>query len=222
MTNVNWMCPIWIMLGTLPNHAKGIPMKIAASLTAMAVLGTLLAPAVSQDKPAREVAASTSPGTGSVKEVVRATGVVQAIDLDKHHVTIKDSQGKVHVFGIGPEARNLEQLKVGDKVTVRYAQALTLTLMKDGKELRSRVETMGGDRAKAGERPGGAIGQKVEVTADVVAVNKKKQMITLRGTEYEVDLNVRDPEQLNMIKVGDQVHAVYTEAVALSVEAAKK
>jgi hypothetical protein len=47
-------------------------------------------------------------------------------------------------------------------------------------------------------------------------------MVTLRGTEYEVDLKIRDPEQLKMIKVGDQVHAVYTEAVALSVEPAKK
>jgi Cu/Ag efflux protein CusF len=197
-------------------------MKIAASVAATVILGTLLAPAVAQDKPAQEIVASTSPGTGTVKEVIRATGVIQAIDLGKRHVTIKDSHGKVHVFGIGPEARNLDQLKVGDKVTVRYAQALTLTLMKDGKELRSRVETVGGDRTKAGERPGGAIGEKVEVTADVVAVNRKTHMVTLRGTEYEVDLKVRDPEQLKMIKVGDQVHAVYTEAVALSVEPAKK
>jgi Cu/Ag efflux protein CusF len=197
-------------------------MKIATSLTAMALLGTLMAPAVSQDKPAREVAASTSPGMGTFKEVIRATGVIQAMDLEKRHITIKDSHGKVHVFGIGPEARNLDQLKVGDKVSVRYAQALTLTLMKDGKELRSRVETLSGDRTKAGQRPGGAIGEKVEVTADVVAVNRKTHMVTLRGTEYEVDLTVRDPEQLKMIKVGDQVHAVYTEAVALSVEPAKK
>jgi Cu/Ag efflux protein CusF len=197
-------------------------MKIATSLTAMALLGTLMAPAVSQDKPAREVAASTSPGMGTFKEVIRATGVIQAMDLEKRHITIKDSHGKVHVFGIGPEARNLDQLKVGDKVSVRYAQALTLTLMKDGKELRSRVETLSGDRTKAGQRPGGAIGEKVEVTADVVAVNRKTHMVTLRGTEYEVDLKIRDPEQLKMIKVGDQVHAVYTEAVALSVEPAKK
>ncbi len=37
--------------------------------------------------------------------------------------------------------------------------------MKDGKELRSEVETMSGDRAEAGDRPGGVVGEKVEVTA---------------------------------------------------------
>ncbi len=197
-------------------------MKLAASITVLAVLGTLMAPAVAQDKPAHDVMASASPGTGTVMEVITATGVVQAIDLEKRHVTLKDSHGKVHSFAIGPEARNLDQVKAGDRVSVRYAQALTLTLMKGGKELPSRVHTAAGDRTSAGQLPGGMVGQKVEVTADVVAVNRKKHMITLRGTEYEVDLEIRDPAQLKMIKVGDQVHAVYTEAVALSVEPARK
>jgi Cu/Ag efflux protein CusF len=205
-----------------PTIAKGSLMKIAASITVLAVLGAFMAPAIAEDKPAHEVTASANPGTRTVKEVIRATGVVQAIDLEKRHVTLKDSHGKVHVFGIGPEARNFDQVKVGDRVNVRYAQALTLTLMKGGDEIRSRVQTAAGDRTDAGQLPGGAIGQKVEVTANVVAVNRKTHMITLRGTEYEVDLNIRDPEQLKMIKVGDQVHAVYTEAVALSVEPAKK
>jgi Cu/Ag efflux protein CusF len=195
-------------------------MKIIVSLAATVLLGTLLQPALSKDKPGHEVAASAEPGTGTVKEIFRATGVVEAIDLQKRHVTVKDSHGKVISLEIGPEARNLDQLKVGDKVNVRYAQALTLTLMKDGKEVGGRTETLSGDRTPAGQRPGGAIGRKVEVTANVVAVNRKTHMITLRGTEYEVDLTVRDPEQLKMIKVGDQVHAVYTEAMALSIDPA--
>ena len=197
-------------------------MKFLALLAATTVLGTLATPALSQGKPGHEIAASTSPGTGTVKEVIRATGVVQSIDLANRHVTIKDSHGRVHAFTVGPEARNFDQVKVGDTVSVRYAQALTLTLMKDGKELRSSVQTPMADRTAAGQLPGGMVGQKVEVTANVVAVNRKTHMITLRGTEYEVDLTIRDPEQLKMIKVGDQVHAVYTEAVALSMEPAKK
>ncbi|SEB25172.1 hypothetical protein [Variovorax sp. YR216] len=47
----------------------------------------------------------------------------------------------------------------------------------------------------------------VEVTAAVFTVDKKKHMITLRGTEYEVEL-----------EVGDQVHAIYTEGVVLSMD----
>ena len=152
------------------------------------------------------MAASTAPGTGTVTEVIRASGVVEALDLPTRHVVIKNSHGKLIAMAIGPEARNLEQIKVGDHVRVSYAQALSLTLMKDGTELRSRVETPSGARSAEGERPAGVLGQKVEVTADVTAVNGKSHLVTLRGPEHEVDLKVRDPEQLKMIKVGDQVH----------------
>jgi len=37
-----------------------------------------------------------------------------------------------------------------------------------------------------------------------------------------VDLKVNDPSQIKLVKVGDKVEAVYTEAVAVSVEAAKQ
>jgi hypothetical protein len=64
------------------------------------------------------------------------------------------------------------------------------------------------------------VGEQVEVTADVIAVNAKTQTVTLRGPKQVVDLKVRDPEQLKLIKVGDQIQAVYTQALALSVEPA--
>ena len=51
-------------------------------------------------------------------------------------------------------------------------------------------------------------------------VDAKKQVITLRGPERTVKLKIKDPEQIKLIKKGDQVEGVYAEAVALSVEAA--
>jgi hypothetical protein len=58
------------------------------------------------------------------------------------------------------------------------------------------------------------------VTADVVAVNPRTQTITLRGPEQTVDLRVPDKKQFEMVKVGDQVQAKYSEAVAVSMEPA--
>ena len=197
-------------------------MKNSSALVVVALLGALSLPAFAQDRPANgsAVVTASEPGKGTIAGVVKVTGTVEAMDLQKRQVTIKGPRGKLHSMDVGPDVRNLEQVKVGDRVVVRYAQALTLTLMKDGKELRSRIDTAGGDRTPAGARPGGVIGQKVEVTADVIAVNKKTRMVTLRGPEHVVDLKVEDPAQLKLVKVGDQVHAVYTEAVALSVEPA--
>jgi hypothetical protein len=62
------------------------------------------------------------------------------------------------------------------------------------------------------------VGREVTVTADVVAVNTKTKTVTLRGPKGRtVDVHVGDPQQLKSVRRGDQVQAVYTEALAVSV-----
>ncbi len=65
-------------------------------------------------------------------------------------------------------------------------------------------------------------GRTVTVIADVIGVDAEKQTVKLKGPKRTVDLKVRDPEQLKLIKVGDQVEATFTEAVAVAVEPAPK
>jgi Cu/Ag efflux protein CusF len=45
-------------------------------------------------------------------------------------------------------------------------------------------------------------------------------MVTLKGPKQTVDLYVADPAQLKLIKVGDQIEAVYQQALAVAVEPA--
>lgn len=199
-------------------------MKNRPALLAAILLGAFSLPVLAQDKPNADAAvlAATGPGKAAIVEAVNISATVEAIDVPGRRVTVKGPKGKVSTLAVGPHVRNLDQVKVGDKVMVRYEQALTLSLMKDGKELRSRSVSAGGERAAVGAAPAGVVGQKIEVTADVTAVDRKTKMVTLKGPEHSVDLKVSDPEQLKMIKVGDQVQAVYTEAVAIAVEPAAK
>ncbi|HSS70100.1 MAG TPA: hypothetical protein VLQ46_05540, partial [Casimicrobiaceae bacterium] len=76
--------------------------------------------------------------------------------------------------------------------------------------------------AKPGEKPAAGVGRQVQVTANVVAVDAATQTVTLRGPKQTVNLHVNDPAQFKLVKVGDQVEATYTEAVALSVEPVAK
>jgi hypothetical protein len=48
----------------------------------------------------------------------------------------------------------------------------------------------------------------------------RSQTVRLRGPTRVVDLRVDDPEQFQLVAVGDQVEATFTEAVAISVEPA--
>ena len=166
----------------------------------------------------------TSPGKATVVHQRQIVATVEAVDAAKGEVTLKGPKGNLVPLKVGPEVRNLAQVKVGDQVRVRYAEALSLTLKKGGKELPSSKTKSDAVRTPAGERPGGAVAEQVTVMADVIAVNAKTHEVTLKGPNQTVDLYVEDPEQLKLIKVGDQVEAVYTQAVALTVEpvAAKK
>jgi Cu/Ag efflux protein CusF len=54
----------------------------------------------------------------------------------------------------------------------------------------------------------------------VAAVDKDKQMVTLKGPKRTLTLKVRDPQKLEAIKVGDPVVATYYESVAFEVKKA--
>lgn len=194
----------------------------------MFVLGALLSaatlPALAQNAPAANAAvlAASAPGQATMASEVTVSATVTAIDKATRQVTLKGPQGKLNTVTAGADVRNFDQVKVGDIVTVRYLEALTLTLMKDGKALRSMTETPAAARAASGARPGGVVANQTEVTANVIAVDAKTQTVTLKGPKQTVELKVPDAGQFKLIKVGDQIQAVYTEAVALSVEPAKK
>lgn len=164
----------------------------------------------------------TAPGKGTTTNVARITASVEAVDAAARTVTLKGPRGNVVVLPVGPEVKNFDRIKVGDFVVVRYLQALTLELKKGGKELRQRTEREESAAAQPGERPAAGAARKITVVADVIAVDPKKMTVTLRGPKRTVELKVRDPEQIKLVKVGDQVEATYTEAVAISVEPAPK
>jgi Cu/Ag efflux protein CusF len=199
-------------------------MKRQVVTLSVVLLGAVCVSAQAQQAPEAKVAAAvaSAPGTATIASAVKISARVEAIDKAQRQLTLKGPKGNIKTMTVGPEARNFDQISVGDMVVVRYFEALTLTLKKDGKELRAKGEAMDGARSKAGEKPAGVVGREVEVTADVIAVNPKTQTLTLKGPKQTVELRVPDPKQFKMVKVGDQIQAVYTEAVALSVEPAKK
>lgn len=196
-------------------------MKVDTSTIALAVSAILIsaAPLAARAQMATADVAS-APGKVQASETVKMTATVLSIDMGSRDVLLMDTQGKLHTINVSDQARNLDQVRVGDKVTAEYTEAISLQLKKRG--------TAGGPpaseeaamvRAPKGAKPGGAVGRKVTAIATVTAVNTKKQFVTLRGPlGNEYDVQVLDPAQLKAVKKGDEVEVVYTEALAISVE----
>lgn len=157
------------------------------------------------------------------ERTVTATATVQAIDLDKRVVTLKGPEGNVFDVTVGKEARNLPQLKVGDEVTVKYYEALSAKVYKKGEAPQVEGATEGLARTKPGEKPGGIAGRQMTVTATVEAIDMKKPTVTLKGSEGKLlTVKIKDRKNLENVKVGDEVVLTYSEALAISVEKAKK
>jgi Cu/Ag efflux protein CusF len=196
-------------------------MKVGTSTIALAISAILICagPLAARAQKATEEVAS-APGKVQASETVKMTASVLSIDMGSRDVLLMDTQGKLHTVNVSDQARNLDQLRVGDKVTAEYTEAISLQLKKRG--------TAGGPpaseeaamvRSPKGAKPGGAVGRQVTAIATVTAVNTKKQFVTLRGplgNEFEVQ--VLDPAQLKAVKKGDEVEVVYTEALAISVQ----
>jgi Cu/Ag efflux protein CusF len=168
------------------------------------------------------VVGGSAPGKAGVAATVKATATITAIDKATRDVTLKGPQGNELTVTAGPNVKNFDSLKVGDKVDIEYVEAVTLELKKGGGQKVARTEQSAAVGAKPGAQPGGAVGRQVTVVADVVDVDPAKQSVVLRGPQRTVVLDVKDPEQFKRIAKGDQVEATYTQALAVAVEPSKK
>lgn len=191
--------------------------RIVVSLAIASALTLAGATALAQQQPVAGGIVATAPGKAAAAEVVKLEATVAAIDKATRAVTLKGPKGNELSVTAGPEVKNFDQIKVGDRVTLEYVEALSLQLKKGGGAPVVRTEQAGAAAAKPGEKPAGAVGRQVNVVADVVDVNTEKKVVTLKGPQRTVELKVNDPEQLKLIKKGDQVEATFTEAMAIVV-----
>ena len=162
------------------------------------------------------------PGKAAAVSIAEITATVTAVDKTSRTVTLKGPKGNEVDVVAGDQVKNFDQIKVGDQVTAQYQESLTLELKKTKGKL-DATEKAGAVRAAPGERPAGAVGRQVRVLADVVNVDQANSFISLKGPKGRVvDVKVRNPDHFKVVKVGDQVEAVYTEAMAIAVTPAPR
>ena len=83
---------------------------VAASL--LVAFGLPAAAQAARDK----AVMTSSPGKATIAQKRKIVATVEAIDVAKREVTLKGPKGKVVPLTVAPDVRNLEQVKVGDRV----------------------------------------------------------------------------------------------------------
>jgi ribosomal 50S subunit-recycling heat shock protein len=152
-----------------------------------------------------------------VVDVVEWSGKVTAVDLTKRTVTLEGPSGRVATVN-AKNARNLDQVKIGDTVKIRYAEETAIFVRKTDAAPQA-TEANAVELAPKGEKPGGVVTDTIEITANVEAIDYQTRAIALKGPLGNTRIfKVSDAvERFNEIKAGDQVVVRVTEAIALAV-----
>lgn len=165
---------------------------------------------------------TTAPGAAMrglvIADHVQVRAQVEAIDYADRTVVLKGQDGKTVTLKVGPEARNFDQVKVGDKVQADFYTSTAISLRKpDAPPSANEAEAV--EVAAPGEQPHGLIVRTREISATVDAIDAQKRLVTLTGPRGTATFKVGDAVQnLDQIQKGDQVVVRYTEAIALAVE----
>jgi hypothetical protein len=166
---------------------------------------------------AQDKAATKMQPLAAAGETVKVSAKVIAVDQTDRLVGLLLPDGSEAVIVAGPDVRNLAQVKVGDIVNAEYQLAAVISLKK-GPGVRGTTEATSSARAKAGEKPAGAIIKEGSITANVVAVDAAKGTVNVKGPEGRViHGKVADKALLSDVKVGDQVEVDYKASMAIQV-----
>jgi hypothetical protein len=155
-------------------------------------------------------------------EEVRATN--ETADQQACMVLLRGPTGALLTVHAGPEVRNLPQVEPGDRVVVRYAEAVAARIVRPGDPAPESTTTMA--RAAPGERPSGMVVEHIRRRVTIEGVNPANGTVSFTGPDrVPRAVAVRQPAMqdfLRTLKVGDKVDITFTEAVAISVETATR
>jgi len=160
-------------------------------------------------------------GQGQVArlETVEVAATVVSVDARRRRVTLRGSDGKMETLRVGPEVRNLPQMRRGDRVVATYTQAVALRLARKGTASPETSDDVVFDRAPAGELPGGSSAQVVTIVARITGIDRDDKEVTLRGADGRTTtIEVDDPARLDHVRVGDLIEATFVEGVTIAVE----
>ena len=159
--------------------------------------------------------ALAQPSVTLITEPVEAVVTVTKVDRKGRTVTIRGPAGNLHTLAVPKEAKNLDQVKPGDRFRMTYAEAAAVAVTKGGKA-EAGLEQMV-SLAPKGAKPGGYKVRTFNVSGTVEAIDYKRRQVSVRGPKGNiVSLPVSgEVKNLESVSVGDLITMIYSEALAM-------
>lgn len=190
-----------------------------AAIVAVPLLGLV---ACAETPPPQPVNPPAPTVASTAKEAV---GVVRSVNARTRQVAILTPQNRTITVVAGPEVQNFAQIRRGDRVRIRYEEAIAAQIAPRGTELPAQLDVAAA-RSMPGERPAGAVVTTVRDTVTVNAVDTTNNTVTFTGSRgVRRTLPVRTPQMqefIRTIRPGQRVNVAIVEATAISVEPAER
>lgn len=165
-----------------------------------------------------ENSTQTKPEVVGAATVVTLHGKIVAVNKSDKVVTVEGPAGrKVSLKVENPY--NLQAAKVGEPVVARFYEVVTVRKKKPGEVLPSASLQQGIATAQPGEVPGAVAASKLSLVVTVVSIDSAHGAVTIKAPDGTVEkVKARNPQNLKLIKPGDQLVVTLSRAVAVSLE----
>ena len=151
---------------------------------------------------------------------VSIRGTVQAIDQTARTVVIKGDKGNLVTLDVPPSVTRLNEVKVGDIVTITYYDRVSVRLKPAGEAAVDRVVEPATTPA-AGALPGATRSRQRIATVTITDWDPATRMVSFTGpkggTYTRHVAETIDPKVVAALKVGDRADVTWTEALSLQV-----
>lgn len=153
-------------------------------------------------------------------QLITASAKVEKVDAGKRELVLKGEKGKPFTVQVPEKVSRLDNVRPGDTINVAFYESVAVSLQKPGTAAAGETRRSTTERAP-GNLPGGAMGEQVTKTAKITNLDKEANEVTIQTPSGEKNtIQISDPQvqsQLKDLKVGDQIRATYTTAMATSV-----
>jgi hypothetical protein len=182
----------------------------------LGVAGALIGSALADAQPA-----PTPPPT-MVQKTVTGVATVETVDHATRQVLLRLPSGKLLTVTVGPQVRNLPQVRAGDHVNITYQQVAAVRLAPPGSALPAASGEAGMVRAAAGQLPAGTVFTMVHVVVRVNSMDMTNHTVTFTdpdGTVHTVVLRTAAMQNFaSQLKPGNNVRIDYLQGMTITVQ----
>jgi hypothetical protein len=175
--------------------------------------------------PAAAPAAASPPQAAAVATTTQRTAVVETTNMRERSVLLRGDAGSQNgllaTIRVGPQVRNLAQVKPGDRVVYTVTDAVAAVIAKPGDGAGPTGAAVIASRAAPGERPAASITEGTRVRVRVDGIDLGRNTVTFTDPDGgQRTVRVQDQRMRQFIRTlrpGEMVDIVLIETADLRV-----